>query len=82
MQQFFVIAFEYLGGFCAIEAYGMKDRVLMEKGGKVIRGRIPDGCIQAAIPLAGINGIPEGNMMPQQHGKPFLIFFRRGIPVL
>ena len=36
LQQFLIVSLEDLGGFAAIEAYGMQGRILPEKGGKII----------------------------------------------
>lgn len=75
-QQVFVVFFEALIGFAAIETDGMNMRIMGKQGSEVIALFIFYVSVKAALSLADGNGIPKGNMMAAEHSQTLRIVSR------
>ena len=78
LQECLVVFFEALEGFAAVEADGMDFWIFLEQGRKVVALLVLYVGVKAARPVAGSDGVPEGDVMAEQHGEAFLIGGRRG----
>ena len=76
-QQGLIVFFEALIRFAAIEADGMDMGVSIKQGCEVIALFIFYVRIKAAFSLADGNGIPQSNMVTEEHGQAILIVSRR-----
>lgn len=72
-EQRLVVALEGLRRLAAIEVDGPYPGVFLQERRKVIALFVADGGVEAALALAAADGVPEGNVVAQQHGEPFLI---------
>ena len=77
-QEFFIIALEGLGGFAAIAANCLDAWIFLQQGREIIAAFIFDGGVETACALTAIDGVPECNMMAQQHLQTFCVIFWYG----
>lgn len=77
VQECLVVFLEALEGFAAVEADGMDFWIFFEQGRKVVALLVLYVGVKTARPVACSDGVPEGDVMAEQHGKAFLVGRRR-----